>query len=297
MGTITYPNTITAGTVTSAEEVRENLFQAKSTPDSLAVINGDLDWDNLPAAWQEDIPKEAVRRGSFTAPQTGGSTNNLDYFSELFQGDWDETSWTDSRERAVVVAGAARKFRIPWDDCSAVLISFRIEVVVDGGYFYSVEDEGLGDHEEGRYFDGTDTAVDDMIFNSGSGGTNGAPDDIGTYQNGDFPGETRLMLFYDGQPVKGVERRIVDGVVGLATPFNYSDEIPNFNSGRTPYTRHWSCSAIIDADGPFSTGAFQLSAGAADELAKGYHSASIRLSHKKSHVRVRTRHLTVIPIR
>lgn len=279
MGDISYPNTISVGTVVS-EDVRENLFVPKSTPDSLAVIDGFLDEDNLASAVSSEIPKGLVRRGSFTRPETTGSTLNLDYFREPFDGSW-TMSWDAAQERALAIPGCTRRFNIPWDDCKAVYISFRLEVVVDAGYGFDV---GNGDYYDTR--DNSGTLLDDGSF---TGGTYGV--------NSDYPGETRLMLFYDGEPVKGVSRIIQNGVQGVAKPFNYSGTVDNPNDPMFSAVRHWSGSAIIDPNGPFGSGSYQLSASAADQLAKGFHNVSIRIAHQVYQVRVRTRHITVIPLR
>tara|TARA_R110002110_G_scaffold41295_4_gene131344 strand:+ start:1165 stop:1881 length:717 start_codon:yes stop_codon:yes gene_type:complete len=81
MPTITLPNTFSdtaPNNVTDASLIAENFYEPNTTPDSLEVINGQLQQANRASGW--DIEKELIQPGSLSGGQSVGATLPLDYF-------------------------------------------------------------------------------------------------------------------------------------------------------------------------------------------------------------------------
>lgn len=110
MPDITFPNTFTA-TTTDPSAVMENLFMPNSTPDSLDVINGWLDSDNLNSG--VEIEYEHLKPGSTAQVGTTGGTATLDFFHQVL-GDaalhYDGHTTADTDGDFIPIPRAARTF-------------------------------------------------------------------------------------------------------------------------------------------------------------------------------------------
>ena len=154
MPDITYPNTITADTTTSAADVAENLFKPKSTQDNLEVING-LDEANL--ATSPKILREMVRPGQFVVGGTSGHTANRDYFKQAYPGGWTNTNMTQASAAAIPVAGLCHTRYIPFA-ASLFQVHWSFGIIVDdGNTFDDLTDWGIYYGYSGS-FGGTATA-------------------------------------------------------------------------------------------------------------------------------------------
>lgn len=126
MPDITPPNTFVTGTSLDAEPVAENTYEPNSTPNNMEVINGRLTETNLVAP--ATVTRDMVRRGAFFTGKTDGATSNLDYFEDLFEGDWDPDVLNSIDDIAIGVPGASQTYYVPYD-CAGVYFSWHIGTI------------------------------------------------------------------------------------------------------------------------------------------------------------------------
>ena len=250
MPDITFPNTFTTLTAVDADAVAENIYEPRSTPRTLSVINGRLSEANLKKA--SPLSREEVRRGSFVAAEPSrGATANLDYFDDFWVGDGTLAGEFATGKRSLVIPGASKSFFNPWTNPRGIYISWHLSTVIE--------------HKTrtGREYGGSGTAL--------------------------------VSLFINGVKVTGVDRRVSSGRFMMVDRVAPTD---TYNATRCyPDVRHWSGHWIIDTTNLWDS-AYQ-GGFSADKtpLVRGYHNASIRLAHIDKHARVRSRHMTVLPIR
>lgn len=264
MPDIVFPNTFTDLDVTDPDSVSANIYEPRSTPRTLEVINGRLSKANLiigdPFAPHDDISRNEVRGGSFVhATPSRGATANRDYFKDFWPGDWDLDNENSCADRALAIIGASTSFHTPWGPlpkARGVYISWHISTVID-------------------------TRRPTVVF--------------------DGFGKAFLALFVNGVKVTGLSRRMSDGrhmmVQRTAATAPITPSGNNFNAlAGYPDVRHWSGHWMVDS-GNVGTGPGQTNFFDRDPRSKGFHNASIRIAHQNRHVRVRTSHITVFPIR
>jgi hypothetical protein len=303
MPDITHPLVATpfiAGDVADADRVAEGLHNPKFTPDSMSVINGRLDEDNLATPYT--IDHTMVRPGAMATGSTSGHTANLDFFSDFFLGDYDttliEAPFSSLVDRGLTVV--AHRFYVPYD-CSMVSLHWHVGVVVDAGYWRKAtvtayKPDLVEDYEN------QDAVVSDTLPN----------------QQALLLDNTMLGLFLDGNIVQQCTRQarhgrnsmlgahhIGSGGVGIKYSSKPSanllaEDRKYWNQQEAPDHRWWS--------GHYNAQESYI-------LTKGWHTASIRVTNGKweyasttqsngdplkkvaPHVRFKTCNMTAIPIR
>lgn len=119
MPDITFPGTFpySDGDTATATQINQLLYKASAFDESLGIINGQLDEDNILAT--HDVEAEHTQRGSSIFAVKAATTASLDYFATqrgIF-GDHDSSTWssTDLDEARVIPGGATPDFYMPWD--------------------------------------------------------------------------------------------------------------------------------------------------------------------------------------
>lgn len=79
-----------ASSTPTGAELSEMLWSPNATPDSLNVLNGQLDKDNMASGYS--LPNRVIKRGQFGRGEAVGATLNADYFYQLFDG-YDTATW------------------------------------------------------------------------------------------------------------------------------------------------------------------------------------------------------------
>ena len=129
MADITTPNTFAAGTPLDPAPVAENTFGPESLPQNMAALNGRLNRSNLVAP--ATVTRDMVRSGSFLTGRTDGVTTNLDYFYNLYAGDWTlNPTLSASAERALGVPGASQTYYAPYN-CVGVYFTWHISTICE----------------------------------------------------------------------------------------------------------------------------------------------------------------------
>lgn len=135
MPDISFPNSFTDLDVTDPDAVSDNIYEPRSTPRTLEVINGRLSRANLKLsdpAPHDDISRNEVRRGSFVnATPSRGATANRDYFKDFWLGDWGIRNEGECEDRALAIVGASKSFDNPWLSAKGIYLAWHISVVVD----------------------------------------------------------------------------------------------------------------------------------------------------------------------
>jgi len=246
MPDIIIPNTFVDGAASNAEQVSENTYLPKSTPDNLEVINGRLTNPNRDG-WS--INREDVRRGHFSQSNMVAATANQDFFDDTFLG-VDRTpplGFPDvpAIKEAKVIPGCGVAFYVPWESCTTIL-TWHLSLIVD-------VNQVLPLHKT----DGSPYSV--------TGELGGA-----VYQDG----ITMLMLFLDGLPTYAIRRTILNGASAMAydplTPGVYN------NNAYVPDTRDWTGNLVFDnsAGGQIGAGNIPIANWPNQE---GWHTADIRI--------------------
>ena len=133
MPTITLPHraatTVQDTNTVSGENIAENFYSPNTTPDSLEVINGQLQHANRDTSAVWTINRTMVQphqggHGALSGGKAVGSTLSLDYFgsqdvettsSEGFShGDWDNTGAADKTQFYRAIPGASIAFYLPY---------------------------------------------------------------------------------------------------------------------------------------------------------------------------------------
>lgn len=299
MPDITHPLVATpfvAGDVLDPERIAEGLYVPQSTPDNMSVVNGRLDEDNLAAGY--DITHDAVRPGTMATAVSRGQTANSDFFSDFFVGDYDSDTYSEAMDRALTAVGI--RFYVPYD-CSLVMLSWHVGVIVDGGHI--------------RQYPAAPNKAEDIDH---LGDTAPSPTSATSILAGGVGNNTLLTLFVDGAGNQLVSRRIITGRASMFGDRYYKSGAPigitplegsNADTGND--RKYWNQGVVPDHR--WWSGHFNIDSGAA--LTKGWHTASIRVTNGKwdmststkadgtaitkvaPHVRFKTCHMTAIPIR
>lgn len=211
MPNITIPNTFVDGAASNAEQVSENTYLPKSTPDNLEVINGRLTNPNRDG-WS--IDREDVRRGHFSQSNMVAATANQDFFENTFGG-VDRTGFPLQKdiEEAKVIPGCGVSFYVPWQ-VQATVLTWHVSLVVDA--------------------EQTDRNKKTTAPYSLTG------DNAPVYQDG----QVLLMLFINGLPTYAIRRTILNGAASMAfdnsTPGLYNNNL------YAPDTRDWTGNFLFD---------------------------------------------------
>lgn len=260
MPDIVFPNTFVAGTVLDPADVQGNTYKPESTPQTLEVINGRLDQANLGAA--ETIGRNEVRRRANATALTRGHTANLDFYDDLFQGDYVANNYDDAIAMGQVVVGTT--FYIPYD-CEAVYLSWHVGLIIDAGYVYSDRVPGISE---------------------GDSDGDGVPDTAGLSQLATEEGNTLLTLHIDGHDVQQVSRRLWSGHdTMLGTTFYTVGDVlkslptgahpeEQWNDPLVPDHRWWSGHCVIDQ----TNGTDFIPPGTTQFHTKGWHTLDIRVT-------------------
>jgi len=256
---ITMPHTFTGapvGDTTSASKISDNIYSNKALPESMEVINGRLDAFNLDAA--TTIERTVVRRRTFSEGRTVGGTVNLDYFDDLWTGDWDGTSYNAAKARGVPVAGLGLRYYLP-HDMSALYISWAVDVVSDG----DLKTIALGGANP------TPPAAPSMLPR----------------------GNNWYHLTVDGVDIAYVRRSLGDGVHSLT--YHTSSVLNTFANSFTADSKRWYGGYMLGAIEAAAHGY----AGGEEPYLRGWHNAYITVSSKAKQTRIRTRRITVIGLK
>jgi hypothetical protein len=255
--------TFTAGTTATALEVAENMFEPHTTPTSPSVFNGWLDEDNRESAW--DVTWEMVRQGAFSRPGhsngTHGLTANLDYFSDLYQGegvngDWRLSLIAEAEKRAVIIPGCARSFEVPWQrNASAIYLHFTVTLIgIDSDFTHPGEAPGVATSQP--------------------------------------TGETLLIPFVNGAPLRFWTRRVISS--RLTLPDRLTTTAAFLQDFTQPEQRTYAFSCMFNPRMLSDLADFSSDN---SPLVRGIHTADLRIAHVEDHFRVKTCHVTAIPIR
>jgi hypothetical protein len=147
---ITLPWAFGAADVVDSAKFNEDIHSPAATPDSLDVINGQLDGTNFAGA--TNISKDSIQQRANTDGKTIGATANLDYFAELFKevslDPLDQEGGLDDlvntyKDAFVPIpnAGQSPFFRRAPD---FVYLSWSISWASDGGFDGSGNNKGIG---------------------------------------------------------------------------------------------------------------------------------------------------------
>lgn len=288
------------GATLEADRVSEGLHNPKSTPDSMSVINGRLDEDNLATPYS--ITNDVVRPGAMATGGTSGQTVNTDFFSDFFFGDYDATDTSacpyPALDRALTVV--SRRFYVPYA-CSLISLHWHVGVIVDGGHLWNDTLPSPAVVEDIEH-------LSDTIPNRG---------DPSTARNLGVD-NTVLGLFLDGNPIQPCTRHIRTGLRSMLGSKYYGAGLPpRFKPLEgSPLTganekKYWNIKE--DPDHRWWSGHYNATEGYM--LTKGWHTASIRVTNGKwpyatttqasgdplakvvPHVRFKTCNMTAIPIR
>jgi hypothetical protein len=122
MPNITIANNFTNGATSSADDVMENIYQPKTTPDSLDVINGKIDADNVAAG--VTLGRHKFQPFTFGKAFMAGATANLDLWESRW---WQGIALTsgDRDSEFLPIPGASVTYYQPYD-CTLVLIEWQI---------------------------------------------------------------------------------------------------------------------------------------------------------------------------
>jgi len=196
------------------------------------------------------LSRDVVRRGAISYGEHRGSTLNQDIFDEDFV-ELDTSNLEHMSEAAVAVPGATTTYRIKHESMGAVRLFWNMSFEVDDDVEWQVS--------------GT------PVLHHPTAGTLSRATDEGMR----LLGSTTAMLFIDGVRVPGVFRRITSGLMRVPV----ADEASGGYTSRVDASdlRVWSGAFIVD-------GRFNPSA-----LTRGWHTASIRISHGVSQVRIKVR--------
>jgi hypothetical protein len=305
MPTITPPLVTTpfvAGDVLDADRVADCAYTPNTTPTNFGILNGFVDDVNLDLGVTETVDYRMVRHGANGTAKSVGHTTNLDFFADFFEGEYDAMSFDSAVERSLTATGI--KFYVPYD-CTAVMLSWHVGVVVDGRH---VQDAAFGIYEDLDY--PTSSADPDRTI----GGHPAKPSDYVT-------SNTLLTLFVDDTPKKAVSRRIITGSSSmLGSTYLSGTALKSLEDGTlttkgpsgATSTRLW-WNNIGQTDHRWWSGHFIMDN--VNGIDKGWHTASIRVTNGKwevsgqtttlgdpiqkvaPQVRFKTCRFTAIPIR
>jgi hypothetical protein len=294
MPDITFPKTFTTGDLLESVKIQSNIYRPESTPQTLEVINGRLDQDNLAAA--TDVGPEVVRRGTNATAITRGHTANIDFYDDMFQGDYVADTYSEAIPKGQVVVGTT--FYVPYR-CQAIYLSWHVSLIIDAGLVYSLT-AGPAASE------GNSVPYEDV-------------DATGLAQLSVEPGNTLLVLHIDGHPIKPMSRRIKHGHTTMLGTTYYDTTVPaeiksmptgavakdQFNDPLQPDHRWWSGHCVIDREND----TVFLPSGAPHYYSKGWHTLDIRVTlgnwvfpvtldqKTAKQVKFKTCRATAIPIR
>jgi hypothetical protein len=306
MPDITHPLVATpfvAGDVLDPVRVADGLYEPKSTPDNMGVMNGFLDEDNLATPYTVDY--RLVRPGSFTTAKSVGQTANFDFFSDFFQGDYRSNVYSECYDRALTAVGI--RFYVPYD-CTTIMLTWHVGLVVDGQHLHLGSSGAILEDADNI----TEAAPDDA---GGVLATAAAWRGGGAAGTNELSNSTLLSLFLDGTQEGSINRQIRIGkqsMTGSKYVTGTNKLKPLSDGGAAGVSRHyWNHSRFPDHR--WWSGHFNVDSGTM--LTKGWHTASIRVTNAKwklstitradgtsrekvaPHVRFKTCRFTAIPIR
>lgn len=250
MPDITIPNVFADGSPADAEQVSENTYLPKLSPDNPEVMNGRLTNPNRDG-WS--IDRQDVRRGHFSKTNMVSATANQDFFDDLYIGQGvpgfpSGAFWEDAQ----VIPGCAVTFYVPWT-VRAVSLTWHLTAVVDANV--------TATNNAGNTIKADSDPVDPFSIDGRKPFYNLGP--------------ARLMLFINDLPVFPVQRFLINGAASMA----YDPTAPGtyYNHYYAPDTRDWSGSFVFDAQtgaqlpnfNPLSTSDYPIN--------RGWHTADIRL--------------------
>jgi len=127
MPNITIPNTpLVDGTVADADPIMSDVYSPNLTPNSLAVINGQLDNVNRDGS---NIQRSDVRAGHFSQSGQVAATANQDYFDDFLT--LTSTSTTGHYEtQSMAIPGCSITFFVPWT-VTAVVLNWHLSIITD----------------------------------------------------------------------------------------------------------------------------------------------------------------------
>lgn len=155
MPDITIRNTLAAAATSAAADVSENFYSpvaSPGAPDTLEVINGHLDEDNLDAS--ENLTHRDVQAGTFVRAGQVGGNSAFDVFDDLFgrnnfYASLDEDLISGGERRDLIpIPGSCIRFYNPWA-ANTLLLTWSIFAATDlvlvantyaGGITYTLGD-------------------------------------------------------------------------------------------------------------------------------------------------------------
>tara|TARA_R100000951_G_C2650546_1_gene184217 strand:+ start:661 stop:1521 length:861 start_codon:yes stop_codon:yes gene_type:complete len=250
MPDITIPNTFADGAVADAEQVSENTYLPKVSPDNPSVMNGDLTNPNRDG-WT--INSQDVRRDHFSKSTMVSATANQDFFNDLYLGQSNSTfpyslEWW---KEAQVIPGCAVTFYTP-AIITAVSLTWHVSLVIDA----NVQDVNNGNKTIKSY---SGAAADNYSL----AGLSKPYYDLG---------KARLILFINDLPVFPMQRILLNGAASMSYDPTNPERYQNHYYG--PDTRDWSASFVWDENMLSQNPNFDLTKA---PIYRGWHTADLRL--------------------
>ena len=261
--------------VSDASDVAENLYSPKPARHSLEVINGHIDKYNMPTSSSDHwtIPTELVQKNTFTGTGMVGATGNVDFFhqphfenlirKEIYGPDDNSAGKSDAADLVedddfLPVPGLGVEFFLPYD-CSLVLLTWNVHYEDDAPFTNGYTgDEGL--------------TISSTVYGAA----------YGSNTAGIFGGGRRtwLRLYLDDAWVQGQERITFPGKqVGFA------------------YDGFWESFDFQPCQGTRHAQKYWNGHHGARDLAKGWHSAGVRIFSNSNQARLRVRGMRYIYFR
>jgi hypothetical protein len=196
----------------TGDQVSELVYYPKETPNSLGVINGQLDHTNI----NSTVARENIRKGHLSYGKQVSSSANHDIYAFVFRGIQTQADLEDDAKfnaEAIPVLG----------------VNFLVQPVVKEGLTrepsYVRLHWNIG-----------------VVSNGSARGSGTYFPDPADFDRADF--FARWRLFIDGQPVNAVTRDIHDARYTLASEYT-SPGTPPYHTNY-PDTRWWSGSYIVE---------------------------------------------------
>jgi hypothetical protein len=119
--------------LTSPAKVDHNIYDPNlETAESLDVLNGHLDHDNIDFVEDQALPLNSIRRGALFRGKMVGSTLNADYYKKLNnfkqEGDWEDFT-DESSESIQPIPGSGIEFYTPTS--GTVLLTWQVSYSSD----------------------------------------------------------------------------------------------------------------------------------------------------------------------
>ena len=125
MADITLPNTLSDGSVASADAINANVYRPGL--DSLDTVNGSLEQQNLAA--DTKVRQWMLQPGEFSQAFAAGRTVSVDYFSDLFTGfapyEYGTPNEEGSESNFIAIPGCCKSVDLDWDP-GLVLVTWTV---------------------------------------------------------------------------------------------------------------------------------------------------------------------------